>query len=184
MTLILTYAKLLHGVLLGLICKYKNGKITQWHKKWDYDNAINKFYVTYQEKESNEQAYNKGFVNNFKNNFEYFKNSIKEIEELSKILELQEWKEHFRKIFDLENISNAKKYPATEGLHNVMSEKNLCIYAMAMDAFVFGGMGSWNDGPLNIAITRGMETDFVRKSQILFAELMVMLSYATNNIID
>ena len=167
---------------VGLVCKYKDGTVTCWYKSWKYDFDNKKFYVTYQERETKKERYNNEFVDRFESNFQYFKNSIKQVEKIAKILDLPYWEEYFKRTLELEDADKAKKHPAVCGLHNTIPSENLPVYAMAIQAFPFGGIGAWNDEAFNKAISHEMKNQFIKYSQNLFAELMGMLRYVTNNV--
>lgn len=171
-----------YGIPAGLICKYKDGKVTMWHKGLRLNPENRKNIMIYQERIANEGMYNNYFAKNFENNFKYFKGAVKNIKEFAKELECPEWEKYFEGVLELENIEKAKKSPVSERLYRIMSDTNLCVYTMAMQAYPFGGMGSWLDSPEGIAKDLGRYNEFIRVSIDLFNELMGMIVYTTNEV--
>ena len=166
----------------GIMCKYNDGKITSWHKVWNLDSETKKVIITYQEKVYEKSHFNLEFVNSFERNFNYFKETLKKIKELSEILGCKEWVDYFNNVFELEMIEKTKEFIPTKALYKVIPDKNLCVYAMAIQSYPFGGMGSWCDNVYEIAKERNMDNEYENLSRNLFLEIMGMISYATNNI--
>lgn len=166
----------------GIICKYNNGKVTSWSKTWRIDNETKKVIILYQERLCETNYFNTNFVNNFESNFNYFKAILKKIKEFSETLGCKEWAEYFNNVFELEKIENAKVFIPTKVLYKIIPDKNLCAYAMAIQAYPFGGMGSWCDNAYMIAKEKNLEAEYEKISKELFNEIMGMIAYATNNI--
>lgn len=165
----------------GLMCKYANGQITCWTKRWKGNNNGNDD-VLYKEKLVNPEMYSVEFSKRFESNFKYFKYSIKKVIELAKKVECDEWIKYFEQVFELEDINNAKEFPATKNMYNILPDRNLCVYAMAVQAYPFGGMNSWCDIPALKAEKLGIKDSFIKDSRELFLEIMGMISYATYNL--
>lgn len=163
----------------GLICVYEDGKITGWKQKFQNNND-GYTEILYTETNISPLLHNMEFLNRFESNFEYFKDSIKKMIKFSTKLGCKEWKNYFEKALELEDIAKAKNFIAVKNLNNVISDKSLCAYAMAMQAFPFGKMGSWCDDPCGIAESKGLKSSYDSNSCELFLELMGMISYATN----
>lgn len=166
----------------GIMCKYNNGQVTIWNKLWQMDNEKNKIIISYIEKVCDPNYFNTNFVNNFKSNFNYFKTAVKNVKKLSENLQVKEWAEYFNNVFELEKIENAKNFVPTKLLYNIIPDENLCALAMAIQAYPFGGMGSWCDHMYEVAQKCNVENEYEKISKELFAEIMGMIAYATNNI--
>lgn len=163
----------------GVISVYENGSVTAWKQKF-LDIGDDYKEILYKEVNINPLLHDMGFLNKFQSNFKYFKCAVKEMIRFSENLGCEEWKIYFGKVLELEDIEKAKKCIAVENLNNVISDKSLCVYAMAMQAYPFGGMGSWCDEPYSIAISKGLESSYDNYSWGIFSELMGMLAYVTN----
>lgn len=166
----------------GLICKYNNGQVTSWHKKWNSYAETKKEVVLYQEKLCEKDYFNTKFINNFESNFNYFKAILEKVKEFSASLGCAEWVKYFNSALNLENIENAKEFIPTKLLYGLIPDKNLCAYAMALKAYPFGGMGSWCDNAYVLAKQKDLEDKYEKISKELFLEIMGMISYATTNI--
>lgn len=65
-------------------------------------------------------------------------------------------------------------------MHIHLPEKNKALFAAASRAWVFGGMGSWNDSPPYLAHEQGLDGDYERLSAALHRQIMLAVLYAVN----
>ena len=65
-------------------------------------------------------------------------------------------------------------------MHIRLPEKNKALFAAASRAWVFGGMGSWNDSPPYLAHEQGLDGDYERLSAALYRQIMLAVLYAVN----
>lgn len=173
-----------NGTPARLVCKYKSGDISVFTKRWIRKQEKNFIYdVIYQESLIPSKYYNNGFVNYFEKNFTYFQNSIKELINFSEKLELYDWKKFFEGALELNNIEKAKEFLPTQKLYKKIPDINVCCFAMAIQAYPFGGMGSWCDVPYGIAQAKKLDNEYETYSYHIWAELMGMISYATNKVV-
>lgn len=160
----------------GIICKYKKG-VGAWHKKW-----VGKD-IYYTEELVEDDYYSNNTKKYFDQNYNYFKECLIRIAKFSEILGMNHWKEYFEKALELEDIENSKKSIISERLYNKIPDKNVSCYAMAMQAYPFGGMGSWCDDAYWICRQKDLSDQYDKVSNWLYRGIMKMLSYSTTNVL-
>lgn len=62
----------------------------------------------------------------------------------------------------------------------IRAENFSALFAAASRAWVFGGMGSWNDSPPYMAHEQRLDDDYERLSAALYQQIMLAVLYAVN----
>ena len=164
-----------------MVTIYRNGKVTFWEPKWDYDSVLEVWNIYYTEHDWTNPPKELPL---FENPLQDFKNSLKNIKVLSQKLMGQKT---FTNIFnDAYQVLDGGKIPDGEYLLDLQSlilnaddEKYRLIVAASMSD-VFGGMGSWNDDPAGMAQEKGCYDEYNNLSEDLFCQIARAIMYAVN----
>lgn len=157
-----------------ILCYFKNGEITAFVPKWDFDQALKKWNILY-----TEQLELVPFV---KPHWDYNTNELREvlieIEDLAERIDCGDFAKRFklaRDILDGEAEFGSDKIPAPK-----IPERNMRLFYAADTADVFGAMGSWNDYPPYMAHEKGLDNEYDELSARLLKNIRLAVLYAVN----
>lgn len=158
----------------SIVCFNKNGQVTYFVAKWEFDSDKKGWNVVYQEYEWENPPEGKP---QFQENTEEFKRVLHEIENLACLIGANEFAKLFHKAFialegNIEDEIRAKAPDIPEIYQN--------LYIAVMYADVFGAMGSWNDSPPYMAHEKGLDAEYDRLSDKLLTQIRLAILYAVN----
>ena len=157
----------------SILCFYKDGKASYFLPNWDVASAGRGWDVTYTEYEWERPSQE---IPHYENNIEEFKDILTRIEDLAIKIEC----ENFAKVFH-----SARNHLLDLDAAKVLEEpqippQNQNIFRAASAADVFGGMGSWNDGPGWLAQDKGLGQQYDELSDQLLRNIRLAILYAIN----
>lgn len=97
---------------------------------------------------------------------------------LSDALKCGEWKSRFGGLFETMDYFHRRKLLEGSQLPGVYSEEARMLFSAACQAWVFGGIGSWNDGPPGLAAQAGMENTYMDLTNELYKSILFCLKSA------
>jgi len=147
-----------------ILITFYHDKTTYWSVKWSFDDKIKKWNVVYTEHECSTPL-EKGMV--FENRRDDFLRVLREIKTYADRHEIYNFSNCFQSAID----SLETKYT-----DSIMPEENTQLFNASYNAWVFGGMGSWND----IRLPNDKECDIDLVTNRLYRELVYALMYAVN----
>lgn len=168
---LLGYANAYCGVIL---CWFKNGEITAFVPKWDFDQGLQKWNILYTE-ELMLIPYVKPYC---EDNTDALREVLIEIEDLAERIGCGGFAKRFalaRNILDGEAPIEAQKLPAPK-----IPERFLRLFYAADTADLFGAMGSWNDSPPYMAHEKGLDKEYDELSERLLKNIRLAVLYAVN----
>ncbi len=158
----------------GLICYFKDNLVTYFIPKWEHkDNGWNTIYREYKWENPPKEKLK------FEDNTEDFKNTLSRITTLADKIDFQNFANIFTKAYDMLDGKEIENY-FYKKYFSLMPEKNVRLFGSAGISDVFGGMGSWNDGPSWYAYEKGLESDYKNLSSELLTQIRLALLYSVN----
>ena len=158
----------------GLICYFKENLVTYFIPKWEHkDNGWNIIYREYKWENPPKEKHK------FEDNTEDFKNTLSRIATLSYLCFVPLTPKILSKAYDMLDGKEIENY-FYKKYFSLMPEKNVRLFASAGISDVFGGMGSWNDGPSWYAYEKGLESDYKNLSSELLTQIRLALLYSVN----
>lgn len=159
---------------------YKSGMVTSWAAVWEYDKALRKWNVEYQESKWDNPPAGKP---RFQNNAAEFADILLQIGEFADRIECGSFGKIFRNAREI--LDGRKEIPDRYGngmpvlLPDIPdAEKRLFLAASMAD--VFGAMGSWNDDPPGCAHRKGLDEEYDSLSNELLKQIRLAALYAVN----
>ena len=159
---------------------YKNYFVSYWVAKWEFENTLRKWNITYQEYQWDNPPANPP---QFDNNIEELKDILIKISAFADQIEFKEFGNIFRNAYDI--LSGVSEIPDKNINGKLMcmpaisDEKKRLFYASSI-ADVFGAMGSWNDSPPYYAHMKGLDDEYERLSNELLKQIRLAALYAIN----
>lgn len=170
---LLGFANAYNGVIL---CYFKNGEITSFSPKWDFDQKLKAWNIRYTE--------NLELIPYFKphcdDNTDALREVLIEIEDLAERIGCGGFARTFetaRKILDGEEEFDTEKLAAPK-----IPERNLRLFYAADTADLFGAMGSWNDSPPYMAHEKGLDKEYDELSARLLKNIRSAVLFAINEV--
>lgn len=157
-----------------IMCWFKNGEITAFIPKWDFDRTQNVWNILYTE-QLQLIPYVKPYCDD---NTDAFREVLIEIEGFAERLGFSGFVKIFecaRNLLDGEAPFGSDKLPALK-----IPEKYLPLFYAADKADVFGAMGSWNDSPPYTAHEKGLDKEYDELSARLLKNIRLAVLYAVN----
>lgn len=158
----------------AMFCYFKNGEITAFIPKWDFDQNLKMWNILY-----TEQLELIPFVKPYcDDNTDAFREVLIEIEDLAERIDCGGFAkifEHALNILDGEATFGTDKLPAPK-----IPQKYLPMFYAADRADVFGAMGSWNDSPPYMAHEKGLDKEYDELSARLLKNIRLAVLYAVN----
>ena len=164
----------------SVVTFYKNGRVTYWVSKWEFDQTKKQWDVVYQENQWENPPSGKPC---FANNKEAFKDILKRIAKFADEINCRNFGDVFREANDF--LNGQKEIPVTYKngkkmyLPDLPDEKKRMFLASST-ADVFGAMGSWNDEPPYYAHEKGLEQEYEQLSNELLQQIRSAMLYAIN----
>lgn len=158
----------------SMVCFWKDGSVTYFMSRWEFDRDREGWDVTYEEHEWKDAPAGKP---SFENRTEEFKQVLLAIEDLAKRIEFDSFAMVFHKAYEslCGNYDEENTFlPAN------LPEEFRGIYLAVMKADVFGAMGSWNDSPPYYAHEKGLDKEYNELSDQLLEQLRYNLMYIVN----
>jgi hypothetical protein len=157
----------------SILCFYKDGKASYFLPNWESASLGRGWDVTYTEYDLERSSQD---IPHYENNIEEFKDILARIEYLAIKIEC----ENFAKVFH-----SARNQLLDLDATKVQEEpqippQNQMIFRAASAADVFGGMGSWNDGPGWLAQDKGLGQQYDELSDQLLRNIRLAILYAIN----
>ena len=157
----------------SILCFYKDGKASYFLPNWESASLGRGWDVTYTEYDLERSSQD---IPHYENNIEEFKDILARIEDLAIKIEC----ENFAKVFhsarnQLLDLDAAKVLEEPQ-----IPPQNQMIFRAASVADVFGGMGSWNDGPGWLAKDKGLGRQYDGLSDQLLRNIRLAILYAIN----
>lgn len=157
-----------------ILCWFKNGEITAFIPKWEFDQERKVWNILY-----TEQLELIPFVKPYcDDNTDAFREVLIEIEGLAERIDCGGFAKIFeraRNILDGEAPFGSDKLPAPK-----IPQKYLPMFYAADAADVFGAMGSWNDSPPYMAHEKGLDKEYEELSARLLKNIRLAVLYAVN----
>ena len=157
----------------SILCFYKDGKASYFLPNWKSASPGRGWDVTYTEYEWERSSQD---IPHYENNIEEFKDILARMEDLASKIEC----ENFAKVFH--SARNFLLDPESgKGLAEPQIPlQHLSIFRAASSADVFGGMGSWNDGPGWLAQDKGLGQVYDELSDQLLRNIRSAILFAIN----
>lgn len=157
----------------SILCFYKDGKTSYFLPNWKSASPVRGWDVTYTEYEWERPFQD---LPHYENNIEEFKDILARMEDLASKIEC----ENFAKVFH--SARNFLLDPESgKGLAEPqIPPQNQNIFRAASAADVFGGMGSWNDGPGWLAQDKGLGQQYDELSDQLLRNIRSAILFAIN----
>ena len=157
----------------SILCFYKDGKASYFLPNWESSSAGRGWDVTYTEFDWERSSQE---IPHYENNIEEFKDILARIEDLAIKIEC----DNFAKVFHsarnlLLDLDAAKVLEEPQ-----IPPQNQNIFRAASAADVFGGMGSWNDGPGWLAQDKGLGQQYDELSDQLLRNIRSAILFAIN----
>ena len=157
----------------SILCFYKYGKTSYFLPNWKSASLGRGWDVTYTEYDWERSSQE---IPHYENNIEEFKDILARIEDLAIKIEC----ENFAKVFH-----SARNHLLDLDATKVLEEpqippQNQNIFRAASAADVFGGMGSWNDGPGWLAQDTGLGQQYDELSDQLLRNIRSAILFAIN----
>lgn len=168
---LLGYANAYNGIML---CYFKNGEITSFVPRWDFDQKLKAWNIRYTE-QLQLIPYVKPYCDD---NTDALREVLIEIEDLAERIGCGGFARTFetaRKILDGEEEFDTDKLSAPK-----ISKRNLPLFYAAVKADLFGAMGSWNDSPPYMAHEKGLDKEYDELSARLLKNIRLAVLYAVN----
>lgn len=157
-----------------ILCYFKNGEITAFIPKWEFDGGLKKWNILY-----TEELELIPFVKpHCDDNTDALREVLIEIEDLAERIDCGGFAKRFalaRSILDGESPFGSDKLPAPS-----IPKKLLPLFYAADAADVFGAMGSWNDSPPGMAHEKGLDAEYDELSARLLKSIRLAVLYAVN----
>lgn len=157
-----------------ILCWFKNGEITAFIPKWEFDQKRQKWNILYTE-QLELIPYTKPYCDD---NSDALREVLIEIEDLAERIDCG----YFAKIFERARniLDGAEKLPEPKLPMPRIPQKYLPLFYAADVADVFGAMGSWNDSPPYMAHEKGLEKEYDELSARLLKNIRLAVLYAVN----
>ena len=157
----------------SILCFYKDGNASYFLPNWESASAGRGWDVTYTEYKWEKPSQD---IPHYENNIEEFKDILTRIEDLA----IKIGCENFAKVFHsarnlLLDLDAAKVLEDPQ-----IPPQHQNIFRAASAADVFGGMGSWNDGPGWLAQDKGLGPQYDELSDQLLRNIRLAILYAIN----
>ena len=156
------------------MCYFKNGEITAFIPKWEFDQKLKMWNILY-----TEQLELIPFVKPYcDDNTDELREALIEIEDLAERIDCGGFAKIFERalnILDGEAPFGLDKLPAPK-----IPQKYLPMFYAADTADVFGAMGSWNDSPPYMAHEKGLDKEYEELSARLLKNIRLAGFYAVN----
>ncbi|MCI8493461.1 MULTISPECIES: hypothetical protein [Anaerotruncus] len=155
-------------------CFYKDKAVTGWRADWEFDQSARGWNIKWNEAPFKDAPAVPPRFQEYRDDFSAVLAQISKL--AGRIGEKQ-----FAAQFD-----SARHYltdpcaALPDWMHIHLPEKNKALFAAASRAWVFGGMGSWNDSPPYLAHEQGLDGDYERLSAALHRQIMLAVLYAVN----
>lgn len=168
---LLGFANAYSGLIL---CYFKNGEITAFIPKWDFDRKMKMWNILY-----TEQLELIPFVKpHYEDNTEELREVLIEIEDLAERIDCYDFAKRFERA---RNILNGEAPFVTDKLPAPRIPQRLLPLFYAADmAYVFGAMGSWNDSPPYMAQEKGLDAEYEAISARLMKNIQLAVLFAVN----
>ena len=157
-----------------ILCYFKNGEITAFVPKWEFDQNLKKWNILY-----TEQLELIPFVKPYcDDNSDALREVLIEIEDLAERIGCGGFAKMFanaREILDGEAPFGSDKLPAPK-----IPQKLMPLFYAADRADVFGAMGSWNDSPPYMAHEKGLDKEYEELSARLLKNIRLSVLFAIN----
>lgn len=163
---------------------HANGEMTFWQNRWDYLKEENRWKIV-----SREQAWENGpkelIAFPGKPEIQAMVQPLQAAMQLCDQIGEPGWKRVFENSIAMlqqedYDFRGAKAQKYFERYLGILPEQNLRLLSAAANAFVFGAMGTWNDGPAGKAAEAGLEKEYNQISDMLAAGCIMNLTYAVN----
>lgn len=156
-----------------IICWFKNGEITAFDPKWEFDRKRKMWNILYAER-----LLLIPYVKPYgEDNSDALREVLIEIGDLAERIDCSD----FAKIFERTlNILDGEEEPASKVPLPKIPEKYLPLLCAANTADVFGAMGSWNDSPPYMAREKGLDVEYEELSARLLKNIRLAVFYAVN----
>lgn len=141
-----------------IVCRYDSG-VRGWRRYWENRLADGAFrwFATYTE---NAEPLAHSFKERIgaQARFEHLQALLGMLASLSGAIHAYDWKARFTAMHDDMDYFRSRKLIDASELPRAFSDEARKLFAASRLAWVFGGMGSWNDEPSALATRAGMET--------------------------
>lgn len=155
----------------SIICYFKNGEITAFEPKWDFDQKQKMWDILY-----TERLLPIPFVKPYgEDNSDALREVLIEIADLAERIDCTGFAKTFKKAL---NILDGEEMPSSP--FSNIPEKYLPLFCAADTADVFGAMGSWNDSPPYMAHEKGLDAEYEELSARLLKNIRLAVFYAVN----
>jgi len=144
-----------------ILITFYSDKTTYWSVKWMFDDKIRKWDIIYTEHECIAPV-DEGLV--LESRREDFLRALEDIKAYADRHKIDNFANCFQRAID-----SLK----TKHTDNIMPEENTQLFNASYHAWVFGGMGSWNDLPSN-------DEEYPLVTSRLYSEIVYALMYAVN----
>lgn len=157
-----------------ILCYFKNGEITAFIPKWDFDQKLKKWNILY-----TEQLELIPFIKpQYEDNTDELREVLIEIEDLAEKIGCGGFAKRFeqaRNILNGEAPFGTDKLPAPR-----IPQRLLPLFYAADMADVFGAMGSWNDSPPYMAHEKGLDKEYDELSARLLKNIRLAVLFAVD----
>lgn len=155
-----------------IVCRYDE-KTASWRRYWENRLAEGTFqwFALYSENDT-------PFTHTFKDRiglearFEHLQALLGMLSSLSGAIHAYDWKARFMALHDDMDYFRSRKLIDASELPGMFSDEARKLFAAASFAWVFGGIGSWNDEPSVLAGAAGMETMYNDLTGELYTALL------------
>lgn len=162
-----------NGTDIRITCFYQDGAVTYWRALWEFDSTQKGWHIEYREARCDSASCVRPC---FEDHTDSFRAVLTEIQDLAERLDEPHFADNCfaqaRRI--LTEGSQQKPFPID------LPERNTRLFCAAMSAWVFGGMGSWNDSPPYEAHQKGLGKEYERLSAELHRQIMLAVLFAVN----
>lgn len=166
-----------NGVPAVIPCFYNNSLTTVWNKNWIFSKEENKWSVEYKESEWPGGPKERLHIDN---PMQDLAKSILSIKDFSNKIGCYEWADFYDKSLEFVNIDKIKENKAFSKLIGIIPDENLAIYSVALSAFGFGAMGSWNDYPSAAASQMKLGKEYDKVSDNLYCNIVAAIMFAVS----
>lgn len=163
-----------------IVTFYKNKLVTYWTAAWEFDRAIKKWNVKYQEHEWDNAPSDPP---QFKDNAHELEDILVRISEFADLIGSKGFGNVFRNARGILRGESEipEKYPNGKRIWvPAISEKKKRMFFAASIADVFGAMGSWNDDPPYCAHEKGLDKEYETLSDELLKQIRLTALYVIN----
>ncbi|WP_111893631.1 hypothetical protein [Acinetobacter sp. MB5] len=156
----------LMGSTALIYTQFSDAKITAWQSNWQHNELQHQWEIDYQESLTELVTFPRSVPEPNRNQFLAL---LQQLEHLAQVIGETQFAQIFHRAAGI----------LAQTSHSIR-ELQQQLFSAAQQAWVFGGMGSWNDAAPYLAAEQGLEQDYQHLTEQLHRQIRQALMYAVN----